>query len=89
MTKAEYEAKIEQYRLKIRDEYIASLEAENAKLNRALDVAAESLNHIACGCPKDECDTCVVSWECTHKTVMNYADCWREYALAEAEEEKK
>jgi hypothetical protein len=68
---------------------IASLEAEVAKLNRALDVAAETLNHIACGCPKDECDTCVVSGDCTHKTVMNYADCWGEYALAEAEKEKK
>lgn len=64
-----------------------TLEADNARLNRALDVAAETLNHIACGCPKDECDTCVVSGDCTHKTVMNYADCWREYALAEAEEE--
>ena len=68
---------------KSQSDTIKTLKADNAKLNRALDVAAETLNHIACGCPKDECDTCVVSGDCTHKTVMNYADCWREYALAE------
>jgi hypothetical protein len=68
---------------------LSSLEADNARLNRALDVLCELLvHHEVSDCPVLSCLQ-EKSAKCNNcKITVNAIPCWREYALAEAEEKK-
>lgn len=81
--------KIAEKRHELKEQYIAFLEADNAKLNRALDVLCELLvHHEVSDCPVLSCLQ-EKSAKCNNcKITVNAIPCWREYALSEAEEEK-
>lgn len=85
MTKQEHEARSNQYdecmQLPLAREYISALEAEVAKLNMALDVLIRCMVDVErCVCDEAGMEESECSDECS--------SCWREYALAQAEEDK-
>jgi uncharacterized protein YutE (UPF0331/DUF86 family) len=73
--------KIAEKRHELKEQYITSLEAEVAKLNRALDVLIRCMVDVErCVCDEVGIEESECSGECS--------SCWREYALEEAEEEE-
>lgn len=91
MTKAEYEAKYEQCNnwhgnISVCKEYIASLEADNARLEKALGIAGAHIVEHENMCPwnvvdgyvSDECSGCIA----TDKPIKS--ECWKAAFIKEA-----
>ena len=100
MTKAEYEAKNQELRdtyicdsdyfgrlVDVDEEYIASLEAENAKLEKIIGISARLLYHHMGSCPSD-----IYGWEHPRTCEIRceeidqpdgWVACWHEFLMQE------